>query len=154
LIFDSIVLVGADKDRIIGLDNDRDAVKGKLKSLDIEAQDSTAKLNTLGTNYKSLYEHYTNSMTAISEAIRKLNGKGKQGASFGGKMSGGGDVGLLRADHEQLRTEGEVLQQINRSTQVTGLSNMTAPWRAEVDLLKRKLGDLEGNSGQMFVHKD
>jgi hypothetical protein len=68
-------------------------------------------------------------------------------------MSGGGDVGLLRADHEQLRTELEVLQEINRSTQVAGLRNMIAPWRAEVDLLKRKLGDLEGNSGQMFVHK-
>jgi hypothetical protein len=111
------------------------------------------ELNTLGTNYKSLYEHYTNSMTVISEAIRKLNGRGKQGATFAGQMSEGGDVGLLRAEHKQLRTEVEVLQQINRSTQVAGLSNTTAPWRAEVDLLKRKLGDLEGNSGQMFVHK-
>jgi hypothetical protein len=32
-------------------------------------------------------------------------------------------------------------------------AGMTAPWRTIFDNLKRKMADLEGNSGQMFVHK-
>jgi hypothetical protein len=92
-------------------------------------------------------------MKEISEAIRKLNGRGRQGVTPDGPTLGSIDVIHLREDRALLRGEVENLKNSQGSTYAAVSSGPATTWRTEVDHLKRKLADLEGNSGQMFVHK-
>jgi hypothetical protein len=72
--------------------------------LEVHAKESNGKFTALDGNYKVLYMHYSNSMTELAEAIRKINGQAKQGVTFGGRlMVGSGDVIRLWSDQERLR---------------------------------------------------
>jgi predicted nucleic acid-binding Zn-ribbon protein len=84
LIYETMLNVGDDKQRIGSLENDRDSVKKKLSVLEFKSADASGKLHTLDNNYKKLYGHCTESMKEIYDAIRKLNGQGKQGVTTDG----------------------------------------------------------------------
>ena len=149
LMYETVTNVGTDKARIDALEKDRDNLIREFSVLNNKSTADAVKLATLDKNYKALYAHYMDSMKEISEAIRKINGRRQPGVTFGVGVSGTVDVINLRADHERLKLEVNHLKAGATSTQ----SGSKAAWRSEIDNLKRKMADLEGSSGQMFVHK-
>jgi hypothetical protein len=130
-------------------------MKTRLNSLDDLNTEADRQIEELESNHRALCDHYEKSMKEVAEAIRKLNVRARQGGVIGGNNVTGGDVARLRVEHDRLKSVVANMKQQatssgNASTQ--GQVTMQAPWRIEFDNLKRKLGDLEGNSGQMFVH--
>jgi hypothetical protein len=119
---------------------------------DLEGQEKVheAKLSQLNVNYKALYEHYGQSMEEVAVAIRKLNnGQKTQSVQFEDQTGKGRDEDSLQGDHEGLKS---VVEEI-RGGEVQRFGGAPAGWKSEIESLKRKLADLEGNSGQMFFHK-
>jgi hypothetical protein len=110
----------------------------------------STKQSQLNVNYKALYEHYGQSMEEVAVAIRKLNnGRKIQSVQFEDQMGKGRDKDSLRGDHERLKSVVEEM----RVGKVQRFGGAPAGWKPEFESLKRKLADLEGNSGQMFSHK-
>jgi hypothetical protein len=108
------------------------------------------KLSQLNVNYKALYEHYGQSMEVVAVAIRKLNnGRKVQSVQFEDRMGKGRDEDSLWGDHERLKI---VVEEMRRA-EVQRLGGAPAGWKSAFESLKRKLADLEGNSGQMCSHK-
>jgi hypothetical protein len=113
-----------------------------------------SRLDTLETNYKALCDHYKATMNDVADAIRKLNGRSRQGVTFGSQiMPTSNEVVVLQENHMRLQIEVSNLKAHVANSNVGTQGSMTGSWRTELDNLKQKMTDLEGNSGQMFVHK-
>jgi hypothetical protein len=126
----------------------------KLSDMDTKHIHAASRLDTLETNYKALCDHYEATMKDVAEAIRKLNGQSQQGVTFGGQIvPTSNEVVVLQADHVRLQSEVNNLKAHVASSNVVTQGTTTGAWRTKLDNLKRKMTDLEGNSGQMFVHK-
>jgi hypothetical protein len=68
---------------------------------------------------------------------------------FENSMGKARDEDSLRTDHELLKN---LVEEMNDG-QSQRSGGATSGWKPELENLKRKLADLEGNSGQMFSHK-
>jgi hypothetical protein len=125
-------------------------IAARLSGVEGQAKAHETKLSQLNVNYKALYEHYDQSMEEVAVAIRKLNnGRKVQSVQFEDPMGKARDEDSLRSDHERLKIVVEEM----RSEEVQRLGGAPSGWKPELESLKRKLADLEGNSGQMFSHK-
>jgi hypothetical protein len=136
--------------RIDKLEVEREIGVKRLSGLEGREKAHETKLIQLNANYKALDEHYGQSMEEVSRAIRKLNnGQKVQSVQFENPMGKARDEDSLRTDHKWLKNVAEETK--NGQSQCSG--GATSGWKPELESLKRKLADLEGNSGQMFSHK-